>query len=39
MRLLGMIVLVSSAPMLSAVTEDKAQRIVEMMLGLVTPSN
>jgi ABC-2 type transport system permease protein len=35
--LLGMIVLVSSAPMLSAVTEDKAQRIVEMLLGLATP--
>jgi ABC-2 type transport system permease protein len=37
MLLLGMIVLVSSAPMLSAVTEDKAQRIVEMLLGLATP--
>ena len=37
MLLLGMLVLVSSAPMLSAVTEDKAQRVVEMLLGLVTP--
>ena len=37
MLLLGMIVLVGSAPMLTAVTEDKAQRIVEMLLGLATP--
>ena len=37
MLLLGMIVMVGSAPMLSAVTEDKAQRIVEMLLGLATP--
>jgi len=32
-----MIVLVGSSPMLPAVTEDKAQRIVEMLLGLATP--
>ncbi len=37
MLLLGMIVMVSASPMLSAVTEDKAQRIVEMLLGLATP--
>jgi ABC-2 type transport system permease protein len=37
MMLLGMIVMVGSSPMLSAVTEDKAQRLVEMMLGLATP--
>jgi ABC-2 type transport system permease protein len=37
MLLLGMIVLVGSSPMLSAVTEDKQQRIVEMLLGLATP--
>jgi len=37
MLLLGMIVLVGSSPMLTAVTEDKAQRIVEMLLGLATP--
>jgi ABC-2 type transport system permease protein len=37
MLLLGMVVMVGSAPMLSAVTEDKAQRIVEMLLGLATP--
>jgi ABC-2 type transport system permease protein len=37
MLLLGMIVMVGSSPMLSAVTEDKAQRLVEMLLGLVTP--
>ena len=37
MLLLGMIVMVGSSPMLSAVTEDKAQRIVEMLLGLATP--
>jgi hypothetical protein len=32
-----MIVMVGSAPMLSAVTEDKNQRIFEMLLGLATP--
>ena len=37
MLLLGMIVMVGSSPMLPAVTEDKAQRIVEMLLGLATP--
>jgi ABC-2 type transport system permease protein len=37
MMLLGMIVLVGASPMLPAVTEDKAQRIVEMLLGLATP--
>jgi ABC-2 type transport system permease protein len=37
MLLLGMIVMVGSSPMLSAVTEDKAQRLVEMLLGLATP--
>jgi ABC-2 type transport system permease protein len=37
MLLLGMIVMVGSSPLLSAVTEDKAQRLVEMMLGLATP--
>ena len=37
MMLLCMIVLVGSSPMLPAVTEDKAQRIVEMLLGLATP--
>ena len=35
--LLTMIVMVGSAPMLSAVTEDKNQRIFEMLLGLATP--
>ena len=34
MLLLGMIVMVGSSPMLSAVTEDKAQRLVEMLLGI-----
>ena len=37
MMLLGMIVLVGSSPMLTAVTEDKAQRIVEMLLSMATP--
>jgi len=35
--LLTMIVMVGTAPMLSAVTEDKGQRIFEMLLGLATP--
>src|ERR1035437_4932128 len=35
--LLTMIVMVGTAPMLSAVTEDKNQRIFEMLLGLATP--
>ncbi len=37
MLLLGMIVMIGSSPLLSAVTEDKAQRLVEMLLGLATP--
>jgi len=37
MALLGMIVIATASPMLSSVTEDKAQRIVEMLLGLATP--
>jgi len=37
MMLLTMIVMVGTAPMLSGVTEDKNQRIFEMLLGLVTP--
>ncbi|MCX6627370.1 MAG: ABC transporter permease [Candidatus Solibacter sp.] len=35
--MLIMIVMVGTAPMLSAVTEDKNQRIFEMLLGLATP--
>jgi ABC-2 type transport system permease protein len=35
--ILTMIVMIGSAPMLSAVTEDKNQRIFEMLLGLATP--
>jgi ABC-2 type transport system permease protein len=35
--ILTMIVMVGAAPMLSAVTEDKNQRIFEMLLGLATP--
>jgi ABC-2 type transport system permease protein len=35
--LLIMVVMIGTAPMLSAVTEDKNQRIFEMLLGLVTP--
>jgi ABC-2 type transport system permease protein len=35
--LLTMIVMIGAAPMLSAVTEDKNQRIFEMLLGLATP--
>jgi ABC-type Na+ efflux pump permease subunit len=35
--LLTMIVMVGTAPMLSAVTEAKNQRIFEMLLGLATP--
>lgn len=37
MLLLGMIVMVGSSPVLSAVTEDKSNRVVEMLLGLATP--
>jgi ABC-2 type transport system permease protein len=35
--LLGMIVMVGSSPMLSAVTQDKTQRVAEMLLGAATP--
>jgi len=35
--LLGMIVMLGAAPMLSSVTEDKTQRVVEMLLGMATP--
>lgn len=34
---LTMIVMVGSAPMLQSVTQDKSQRIVEMLLGAATP--
>jgi ABC-2 type transport system permease protein len=37
MMLLMMIVMVGCAPMMAAVTEDKSQRIVEMLLGVATP--
>ena len=32
-----LLMMMSAAPMLSAVTEEKAQRIAEVLLGLVTP--
>ncbi len=35
--LIGMVVLFGSTPLLAAVTEDKTQRVVEMLLGMVTP--
>jgi len=35
--LLGMLVMVGSAPMLTAVTEDKTNRVVEMLLSVATP--
>ncbi len=35
--ILAMIVMLGSAPMLQNVTQDKSQRIVEMLLGTVTP--
>jgi ABC-2 type transport system permease protein len=35
--ILFMIVMLGCAPMLSAVTEDKSQRIAEMLLGIATP--
>ena len=35
--LMTMITMIGTAPMLSAVTEDKNQRIFEMLLGLATP--
>jgi ABC-type Na+ efflux pump permease subunit len=37
MMLLGMIVMIGSMPMLGAITEDKSQRVVEMLLGVATP--
>jgi ABC-2 type transport system permease protein len=37
MMLLMMIVMMGCAPMMAAVTEDKSQRIVEMLLGMATP--
>jgi ABC-2 type transport system permease protein len=35
--IMAMIVMIGSAPMLQNVTQDKSQRIVEMLLGTVTP--
>jgi ABC-2 type transport system permease protein len=37
MVLLAMVVMFGAAPMMTGVTEDKSQRIVEMLLGIVTP--
>lgn len=37
MMLLAMVVMIGAAPMMTGVTEDKSQRIVEMLLGVVTP--
>jgi ABC-2 type transport system permease protein len=37
MILLMMIVMIGCAPMMAAVTEDKSQRVVEMLLGVATP--
>jgi ABC-2 type transport system permease protein len=37
MMLLAMMVLMSSAPMLGAVADDKQQRVYEMLLGSATP--
>ena len=37
MMLLAMMVIMSSAPMLGAVAEDKQQRVFEMLLGSATP--
>ncbi len=37
MMLLAMVVMFGAAPMMTGVTEDKTQRIVEMLLGIVTP--
>jgi ABC-2 type transport system permease protein len=37
MTLLSMVVMVGAAPMMAGVTEDKSQRIIEMLLGMVTP--
>lgn len=37
MVLLAMVVMFGAAPMMTGVTEDKSQRIVEMLLGIATP--
>ncbi len=37
MMLLAMVVMIGAAPMMTAVTEDKSQRVVEMLLGIATP--
>ena len=37
MMLLAMVVMIGAAPMMTGVTEDKSQRIVEMLLGIATP--
>jgi ABC-2 type transport system permease protein len=37
MLLLGMIIMVGAAPMLPAITEDKRERVIEMLLGSATP--
>jgi ABC-2 type transport system permease protein len=37
MVLLMMILMIGCAPMMAAVTEDKSQRVVEMLLGVATP--
>jgi ABC-2 type transport system permease protein len=37
MMLLAMTVMIGAAPMMAAVTEDKSQRVVEMLLGIATP--
>jgi ABC-2 type transport system permease protein len=37
MMLLAMVVMIGAAPMMMGVTEDKSQRIVEMLLGIATP--
>jgi ABC-2 type transport system permease protein len=37
MMLLAMVVMFGAAPMMTGVTEDKSQRIVEMLLGIATP--
>ena len=37
MMLLAMVMMSGAAPMMTGVTEDKSQRIVEMLLGIATP--
>ena len=37
MMLIAMVVMFGAAPMMTGVTEDKSQRIVEMLLGIATP--